>query len=198
MNGFFESAIFTYAVVPVLIVFARICDVTIGTLRIIMLSRGHKYLAPFFGFFEVLIWVTVTAKIMQNLHNPVCYIAYAGGFAIGNFIGIIIEERLAMGTLVIRVITSREASGLTADLRERGFGATSIPAEGSSGPVNVIFTVIKRSALKDVVEIIKQFNPRAFYSVEDVRYVSEGVFPLKKSLYECNGLGLGQAMRKGK
>ena len=175
--SFYDSSLFTYLVLPALIIMARICDVTIGTLRIIVLSRGHKYLAPLLGFFEVLIWITVTAKIMQNLHNPICYVAYAGGFATGNLVGIIVEQRLAMGMVVIRIITGQDASQLITGLRDADYGVTSIPAQGSTGLVHVIFTIVRRSHLEEVEAKIREFNPKAFYSIEDIRYVSEGVFP---------------------
>jgi uncharacterized protein YebE (UPF0316 family) len=197
---FLESETFTFVVVPVLIFFARVCDVTIGTVRIIFVSRGHKFLAPLIGFFEILIWLVAIGKIFQNLNNITCYIAYAGGFAAGNFVGIYIEERLAMGTLVIRVITRKWASELITGLRSAGYGATSITAQGGSGTVSVIYSVIKRSDLDDVVAIIKKFNPKAFYSIEDVRFVSEGVFPLNKSGSRRNIFGLAKLfrVRKGK
>jgi len=188
--SFFDTTTFTYILLPIFIILARVCDVTVGTLRIIVLSRGHRYLAPLLGFFEVLIWITVIGKIMQNLNNPVCYIAYAGGFAIGNFVGIIVEERLAMGIVVIRIITRQEAPQLIAELRQAGHGVTNIPAEGSRGRVNVIFTVVKRRHLDDVEEKIRRYNPRAFYSIEDVRYVSEGVFPRHLPFYKRGFAGL--------
>ena len=103
LSSFFDSDFFSYAVLPILIFLARICDVSIGTMRIIFVSKGKKNIAPVLGFFEVLIWITAISKIMQNLDNYVNYIAYAGGFATGNFIGMLIEERLAMGILMIRV-----------------------------------------------------------------------------------------------
>jgi len=193
--SFYDSLTFTYVLLPILIVLARVCDVTIGTLRIIMLSRGHKYFAPFLGFFEVLIWIVVTAKIMQNLDNVLCYIAYAGGFAMGNLIGILVEEQLAMGNLVIRIITRQDASQLIAALRDAGHGVTSIPAQGSTGLVHVIFSVIKRSDLDEAVGIIKEFNPKAFYSIEDVRFVSEGVFPARRPFY-YGGAALSRMFRK--
>jgi uncharacterized protein YebE (UPF0316 family) len=198
--SFYDSPIFSYLVLPVLIVLARICDVTIGTLRIIVLSRGHRYLAPLLGFFEVLVWITVTAKIIQNLHNPICYVAYAGGFALGNLVGIIVEERLAMGMVVIRIISSQDATQLVNMLRDGGYGVTSIPAQGSSGLVQVIFSVIKRSNLDKVVEIVKKFNPKAFYSIEDVRFVAEGVFPESRRFGICypNVFALPKIFRKGK
>ena len=195
---FYDSTAFTYIILPVLIALARICDVTIGTLRILTLSRGHKYLAPFLGFFEVLIWIFVTSKIIQNLNNVLCYVAYAGGFAIGNLIGIVIEERLAIGTLIIRIITKQDASQLIDGLRDAGHGVTSIPAQGSMGLVHVIYSVINRSALDEVVEIISKFNPKAFYSIEDVRYVSEGVFPVKRPFYQRSFFSLPRILRKSK
>lgn len=196
----FGSDTFTYIVLPALIFLARVCDVTIGTIRIIFVSRGHKFLAPLIGFFEILIWLVAIGKIFENLNNITCYIAYAGGFAAGNFVGIYIEERLAMGTLIIRVITRKGASELITGLRSAGYGATSIAAQGGSGTVSVIYSVIKRSDLDDVVATIKKFNPKAFYSIEDVRFVSEGVFPLNRSGQRRNVFGLARLfrVRKGK
>lgn len=196
--SFFDSDIFTYMLLPLLIFLARICDVTIGTVRIIFVTRGRKFLAPLIGFFEILIWLLAIGKVMQNLNNVFCFIAYAGGFAAGNFIGILIEEKMAMGSLVVRIITRQDASGLISNLRTSGYGATSVPADGSTGRVYVIYVVIKRSDLDDVVEIIKKFNPKAFYSVEDVRFVSEGVFPSRKPFYKRNALNLPKMFRKGK
>lgn len=189
---------FTYLALPGLIFAARICDVTIGTLRIILVGRGHKYLAPLLGFFEILVWIVIIGKVMENLGNVVCYIAYAGGFATGNLVGIVIEEKLAMGMLVVRVITRKEANELVAGLRERGYGVTRVPAKGSQGPVELIYTVIRRSDMEDVIGMVKKFNPQAFYSVEDVRAVSKGVFPSHGSLYERGIFGFPRFFRKGK
>mgnify|MGYP000860834366 FL=1 len=172
--------IFTWVVLPGLIFLARICDVTIGTLRIIFVSKGLKLWASFFGFFEVLIWLVAIGQIMQNLNNVYCYIAYAAGFASGNFIGITIEEKLAMGVLIVRIFTTNEGTKLIDSLRASGFGVTSVDAQGGSGKVKIVYTVIKRKYLAEVVEIIKEFNPKAFYSVEEVRSVNAGVFPTKK------------------
>ncbi len=172
MNEFFESWQFTYVVVPLLIAIAKIIDVSLGTLRIILISKGAKKLAPLLGFIEVLIWIVTIGQVMNNLTNPVNYFAYAFGFAIGNYVGILIDQKLALGSVLIRVITRRDASGLITYLHDNDFGVTVIPAEGSMGPVHLIFSVIKRSNVNQVVEIIKKFNPKAFYSIEDVRYVS--------------------------
>jgi uncharacterized protein YebE (UPF0316 family) len=196
--SFFDSHIFTYMLLPLLIFLARICDVTIGTVRIIFVMRGRKYLAPLIGFFEILIWLLAIGKVMQNLNNIFCYIAYAGGFAAGNFIGIYIEEKMAMGTLVVHIVTGKDASELIENLRTMGYGITSMPAEGRSGRVHVIYTVIKRGDLKDVVATIKKFNPKAFYSVEDVRFVKEGIFPLEGPYRNKSVLPLGRLFRNRK
>jgi uncharacterized protein YebE (UPF0316 family) len=196
--SFFDSEAFTFVLLPALIFIARICDVTLGTIRIIFVSRGQKILAPLVGFVEILIWLTAIGKIMQNLGNVYCYLAYAAGFAAGNFVGIYIEEKLAMGVFLIRIITKKQASQLIAGLNSEGYGATSIAAEGSTGQVAVVYSVIKRGDVDRVVEIIKRFNPKAFYSIEDVRFVSRGVFPLRSTLPEKHFLGLFRRFRKGK
>lgn len=172
-----NSAVFSWIILPVLIFLARICDVTIGTIRIIMVSKGNKLISPMLGFFEVLIWLIAIGQIMQNLNNIFCYIAYAGGFAAGNYIGILLEEKLAMGTLMIRLIVKDPLPEFISLLRSQNFGTTIINGQGSQGKVDVIYCLIKRADLERVVNIIHQFHPKAFYSIEDVRLVREGIFP---------------------
>ena len=179
-TSFFQSEIFIYFVLPLLIFLARIFDVTIGTIRIILVSKGRKNLAPYLGFFEVLIWILAISRIMQNLNNPICYIAYAGGFAAGNYIGMMVEEKIALGDLLIRIITQKEANYLIKSLHQEGYGTTSIDASGTKGRVHIIFSIIKRAELKKVVDMINDFNPNAFYSIEDLRLISHGIFPVKQ------------------
>lgn len=179
-TSFFDSAFFSYGVMPLLIFMARICDVSIGTMRIIFVSKGKKNIAPFLGFFEVLIWIIAISKIMQNLDNYINYIAYAAGFATGNFVGMLIEERLAVGIQMIRVFTHQQGSDLIQELNTRGYGATCVEAYGAKERVNLIYTIVQRNDLKNVIEIINRFNPRAFYTIEDVRAINEGIFPPRK------------------
>jgi uncharacterized protein YebE (UPF0316 family) len=194
----FESDMFTFVFIPLLIFCARVCDVTLGTIRIIFVSRGRKLLAPFVAFFEIMIWLVAIGKIFQNLGNIYCYVGYAGGFAAGNFVGIWLEEKLAMGTLIIQVVTKRDASALIGSLRAAGYGVTVVPAEGSTGRVHIIYTLIKRGDIRDVVAIIKRFDPKAFYSVEDVKFASEPILPLRRASYKENMLSLLRLRRKGK
>ena len=196
---FLDTNLFNYVILPLLIFLSRVGDVTIGTIRIIFVSKGKKYLAPLLGFFEVLIWILAISRIMQNLDNYINYFAYAGGFAAGNYVGMILEEKIAMGVMIVRVITQKPAEMLIERLTSLGYGITSVEARGTKENVSVIYTVIHRTEMKNVIAIIKQYNPRAFYSVEDVRYVNEGVFPVRKSLIGKSPNGSAfRRWRKGK
>lgn len=174
--GFFNSDEFTFILLPLLIFFMRIIDVSLGTIRIIFVSKGFKVLAPVIGFFEILIWIIVVSKVIDNLDNWLGYVAYAGGFATGNFVGMKLEERLAIGHELIRVITRREAHELVNQLKSKGFGVTSVEAMGTDGEVAVLYVIIRRKYLDKVLEIIKKYNPRALYTVEDIRNVSKEVY----------------------
>lgn len=170
--AFLDSNWFVYGLLPLLIFFSRIVDVTLDTLRIVFISRGNKVLAPILGFFEILIWLAAITRIMENLDNLTTYFAYAAGFAVGNYVGLRVEEKLAMGMQIIRIITGRNASELIESLREKGFGVTAVDAEGKEGPVHVIFLITKRQVAKEVISIVNNYNPKAFYSIEDVRSVN--------------------------
>lgn len=179
LASFYNSGLFTLVIIPLLIFMARICDVTLDTARIIYVSRGMKLLAAVIGFFEVLIWLISITQIIHNLTNIIYYVAYAGGFAMGNYIGIYIEERMAIGTVVIRIITQKEAADLVDCLKSEGYGVTYIDAKGSMGPVKVVFTIIKRKDIRHVLNILRKFNPLSFYTIEDIRSFREGVFRKK-------------------
>lgn len=194
--SFIDSDLFAWFILPLLIFISRVFDVTFGTLRIIFISKGKKFLAPFFGFFEIMIWLFAIGQVMQNLTNVNYYVAYAGGFAMGNYVGIYIEEKMAIGTLVVRIITKKDASDLIESLKSRNYGITIVDAQGATGSVKLIFTVIKRVDVNEVVGMIKHFNPKAFYSIEEVRGASEGVFPSRKSRF--NLLSAFRLNRPGK
>lgn len=198
MASFLDSDFFSYFILPVMIFLARICDVSIGTMRIIFVSKGKKNIAPVLGFFEVLIWITAISKIMQNLDNYVNYIAYAGGFATGNFIGMIIEERLAMGILMVRIFAHEKGAELVSILNGKGYGATVVEAHGARERVHLIDTIVQRNELDKVIELINNFNPKAFYTIEDVRSVNEGIFTHRKSnsLFQLTNIWKG--WRSGK
>jgi len=178
-SSFYDSNLFTYGLLPALIFFSRVIDVSFGTIRIVMVSKGHKFWAPFLGFFEVFIWLVAISRIFQNLDNWTCYVAYAAGFAAGNYVGLLIEEKLAVGIVKVQIITRKNAKQLIENLTKAGYGITHHEANGSSETVSIIYTIINRKKIKNVQNIVHQTNPMAFYSVEDVKSVNKGIFPGK-------------------
>jgi len=172
-----DSTLIDFVLLPLLIFLARIIDVSLGTLRIVMISKGQKRIAPFLGFFEVLIWLIAIGKIMQNLDNWICYVAYAGGYATGNYVGMLIEEKLAVGIVQLQIITGSDSDKLINALKIAGFGITHHNAVGgaSGNFVNVIYSVVMRNDINKVVAILHEYDPNAFYSIEDVRFVNKGL-----------------------
>jgi uncharacterized protein YebE (UPF0316 family) len=162
---------------PLLIFVAEICVVTISTVRIIFIARRRKVLAALLGVFEVSIWLFAIGQVMSNLNNPLCYLAFAGGFALGNYLGVFIEEKLAMGTLVVRVITHNNGDGIVAALKAANYGVTSLDAHGAKGPVQVVLTVIPRKELGNVAGILRACDKNVFYSVDDLQSATAGVVP---------------------
>lgn len=190
-----DFTLYAWIILPLLIFTARVADVSLGTVRFIMVARGYKYIAPWIGFIEILIWIVAIGQIMQNLSNWVCYVAYAAGFATGNFVGMWLAEKIPLGTIIVRVVTQRDALNLLTALRQADYGVTSLVGEGSQGPVQILFTVISRRKLSDVIQLVQKHNPLAFYTIEDVDKASHGVFPKSR----INGLsGAFPALRKGK
>lgn len=193
-----NSEIYSWILLPFLIFFARVCDVSLGTIRIILVSKGVKYIAPFIGFFEILIWLLAIGQIMQNLTNPYYYLFYAGGFATGTLVGMALEEKLSIGLVMVRIITKKDSTELIKHLKSAKYGLTIADAEGMKGPVKIIFTVIRRENLKTVLKYIKRFNPNAFYSIEDIRSVEEAVFPMKRPRGYEKYRNMILSQRKGK
>ena len=169
--------IVAWIILPLLIFTARICDVSLGTIRVIFVARGYRYLAPILGFFEISIWLLAIGQIMRDLDNIVTYFAYAGGFATGTFVGMWLEDKLSIGTVMIRMVTTQDATELIHLLKAEHIGLTTINAMGGMGPVQIILTIVHRTSVPHVVALMKQFDPHAFYTIEDVRFAAEGIFP---------------------
>jgi uncharacterized protein YebE (UPF0316 family) len=182
---FFENIdphTFSYVVLPIMIFFARICDVTLGTLRVIFVAHGQKYIAPVLGFFEVFIWIIVISELLSSANNIVCYAAYAGGYATGNFVGMLVDERIAVGMVFMRIFVTKGGKDLAGIFHTKGFGVTLTHAEGSEGNVDILQVVVARKFGNEVQRILNDFNPDIFYVIEDVRSVRKGIFPKKKSV----------------
>jgi uncharacterized protein YebE (UPF0316 family) len=165
---------------PLFIFLAEVCVVTISTMRTIFVARGMRFLAPLLGIFEVSIWLFAIGEVMKNLNDWRCSAAFAGGFTLGNFLGILLEEKLALGSVSVHMITHRDASQLIDALRSANYGVTHIEAEGATGPVQVVYTVVKRKELERVLSIARRFQPNVFYSVDDLHSVAAGVAPMTR------------------
>ena len=176
--AFLDSNLYIWVVLPLMVFFARLVDVTLGTLRIIFISRGKRNLAPILGFVEVFIWITIVSQIVNHAHNLLAYVAYAAGFAAGAYFGMYIEGRLAIGTQIIRIIIQNQSVELTDNLHIAGYGVTSVDGKGANGPVKLIYTLVPRRNLEEVLSIIHRTHPKAFLSIEDVSSTQEGVFPI--------------------
>jgi len=168
--------------VPALIFTARVIDVSIGTVKLILMSKGMKKIVPLLAFIEISVWLVTITKVLENLNDPVNYVAYALGFAAGTWVGMKIEEMLAMGTTVIQVILKKDGGELFDYLISHGYPATKLGGAGPSGQVDLIFTIVRRNKVPQALFTIRQFNPHAFYSIEDVNFASELIGPLDTSM----------------
>lgn len=186
---------FSWVILPLLIFISRLGDVTMATLRHIFISKGFKTIVPILGFFEVLIWLVAMRQVFSHLDNAACFIAWAAGFSAGTYLGMYIEERLAIGTQIIRIITAEDIIPFTEALKKRNQGITVVDGHGAVGPVKLIFTIVKRTNKKEVIDLIQLFTPGAFYSIEDVKGSERGVFT---DTGKSSAVGRLFTIRKGK
>jgi uncharacterized protein YebE (UPF0316 family) len=186
---------FAWVLLPLLIFFARVVDVSIATIRILFLSKGIKGWTTLMAFFEILIWLLAMTQIMQNLSNPVCYIAYAGGFSMGTLIGMIIEEKLAFGKVLVQVISPLDVAPLIKRFEVDNIGVTKVRAEGVKGGVQILYSVVDRSALHSIKKCILSFDPKAFYLVHEIKSSNKGIFSPKNPMRRIERL---RRLRKSK
>ena len=157
-----------------LIFFARIIDVSVGTLRTISIVQGRTKVAFFLAFIETSVWLIVLSQVLPKvMHTPLLGVFYAFGFASGNVVGILVEKRLAMGYTNFRVITTKFAKEITNSLREKGFAVTNFEGEGKDGKVTEIYVVSDRKNLPALIKVVKEIEPDAFYIAEQAGIVSK-------------------------
>ncbi len=173
--------LYAWVILPLLIFLARICDVSMETIRVIYISKGIKYLAPIIAFFEIVIWLLAMEVVMRDLTNIANFLAFAFGFAMGTYIGLVIEEKLSIGMVIMRIVTTEESNDeIVSFMQSENYGITMLDAKGSRGNVRIILSLVNRTDVARITERIRSTNPHAFFSIEDVRYVNEGVFRPKK------------------
>jgi uncharacterized protein YebE (UPF0316 family) len=168
-----SEPVFSFLLLPLLIFFARILDVSINTVRIIYVLGGRKLTSTLLGFFESFIWLMAIRQIFEHLDNWICYVAYPAGFAAGIFVGMIIEEKIAYGKVIVRIITRKDIETLLQYLNREYFRYTYVRAEGPDGQENLVFTVLQRENLEQLLQTLKEILPTAFYTVEKVNRAAE-------------------------
>ncbi|MFC2130854.1 DUF2179 domain-containing protein [Bacteroidota bacterium] len=168
-----DETLLNWLILPLFIFTARVIDVSIGTVRIILVGKGIRGFAALLGFIEVLIWIIAIGQIMQNLSNFLNYIAYAGGFSCGTYVGVYLENKISIGKVVVRIITRRDATELYEHLIENNYHLTMLDAEGRFGDVKIIYLVLKRKEVTKLIQIINSYNSRSFYTIEDIRFVND-------------------------
>lgn len=159
---------------PLVIFGLRLCDVTLATTRMLLIMRGQRVLAPFIGFFEVLIWIVAVGTVVQHLDSPFHMVGYAAGFAAGTFVGLLLEERMALGLATVRTVVRDGGPELAAALRDEGFGVTEMLGRGREGPVEVLYSVIPRRGVERALGIIDRGAPDSFVVVDEPRTVHRG------------------------
>ena len=152
----------------------RLCDVTLGTLRIVMTVRGRKLFAALFGFIEVTIFVVAISRVVRNMGNPWLVLGYSSGFAAGTLVGMTIEERLALGWTVVRIISTDLSKRVAEALRQASFGVTEMSGQGMRGTVQIFEVVVRRTDLPKVLQTVDQVDSKAFVTVEETRRVYRG------------------------
>lgn len=191
-----NDTVFSFVVLPILIFLARVTDVSINTIRIIFVMSGNKFISTLLGFFESLVWLLAIGQIFQHLNNWVSYLAYPGGFAAGILVGMLIEEKMALGKVIVRAITSENLDPVLNYLVKKGHRYSVIAGETAHGEEKLLFTVCNRDQLD---ELIDQFNtciPQAFYTVESVKKVSEHGILTETPSRRGIGSWLGSVKRK--
>jgi uncharacterized protein YebE (UPF0316 family) len=175
------TEIFAGPLGPLLIFGLRIVDVSLATLRMLLTMRNARKLVPVIGLFESLIWVVAVGTAIQNLHSVWHVLGYSGGFASGTAVGLWLEGKLAVGLATVRVISTSQGEAVADALRERGFGVTEFPGYGRQGRVAMMYTVVKRRQIPQVLEVVEEVDAEAFISVEEPRTIRRGwMFPVRR------------------
>lgn len=159
---------------PVLIFGLRIVDVTMMTVRVLMIVRGARATATIISFFEILVWVLAAGAVIRNLGSPLHAVGYAGGFAAGTTVGMWLENKLALGVCSVRAFSRDPQNELVRELRERGFGVTEQQGRGRDGAVDILHAVVRRRDVRDVVHTIEGHDPDAFVTIQNDAVVHRG------------------------
>lgn len=159
-----------------MIFFAKLIEVSLATVRNVLINRGEKLKGSLIGFFESMIWVIVVSNVLQDVtEDPIRVLVYCLAFAMGNYCGVIIEGKLAIGTASVQAVVSEEQTEeLSNVLRGKGFGVTILEGHGKDGKVDVVMIYLKRKQVDEAINLIKEYSPSTLVTVNDVRRLSNG------------------------
>ncbi|MDX9924738.1 MAG: DUF5698 domain-containing protein [Ignavibacteriaceae bacterium] len=152
-----------------LIMVMRICDVTIGTFRTLLVVQGKKYEAAIAGFFEVLIWIYAMRYIVEHMDKNINLFGYAIGFALGNVLGITLEQYFAIGYVQVNIISLHFSDKIATALRKLKYGVTILPAEGGTGGTSILIVFSKRKHQKKLIETVEKIDEKAFITINQAR-----------------------------
>jgi uncharacterized protein YebE (UPF0316 family) len=159
---------------PLVIFLLRIVDVSLATVRMLLAVRGQKKVAPLIGFVEILVWIIAIGNAIQHLDSPLHVIGYAAGFSCGTLVGLWIEEKMALGVAIVRVMSKHGGVEIAEALRDKGFGVTEFSGLGKEGPVEVVHAVLLRRHLRVALRQVGAWDPEAFVTVEEPRAIFRG------------------------
>jgi uncharacterized protein YebE (UPF0316 family) len=148
------------------IMILRILDVSIGTVRTIMVVQGRKYFAGFFGAIEVFIWLIAIRNIFQHLDQIPNMIGYSVGFGLGNIVGITIEQKIGLGYIQLNIISKLHHQQIAKMLRDMKFGVTEIRGEGTSGEVIILVVIIPRKLQSKIIKAVEMIDESSFITVQ--------------------------------
>jgi uncharacterized protein YebE (UPF0316 family) len=157
-----------------LIFFLRVGDMSLDTLRVLFVMRGKKQVAWILGFIQSAIFILAIGKVLTQITNPLNIIGYAAGFATGNVVGMIIEERIAIGHILVNIISPRRGSAIVSHLRQNGYAVTELSGRGKDGMVSMINCSVLRKKVGAVHTLVNEIDPEAFITAEDVRPIRRG------------------------
>jgi len=160
-----------------LIFLLRVGAIALGTVRVLFVVRGERLLAPITGFVQTLLLVVAIGKVVQDLTNIPNVLAYCMGFAVGTWVGMVIEERLALGYMRVHVVSLQKAEGIASSLREEGYGVTEITGKGKEGRVGIVEIVARRKDVPSITAAVNRVDEGAFISMEEAKGVHRGFIP---------------------
>jgi len=157
-----------------LIFILRVCDMSLDTLRVLFVMRGKKQIAWVLGFIQSAIYLLAIGRVLTQLNNPLNIIGYAAGFATGNVVGMLIEERIAIGHILVNIISPRRGSAIVSHLRQNGYAVTELSGRGKDGMVSMINCSVLRKQVDTVHGLVNEIDPEAFITAEEVRPIRHG------------------------